>query len=170
MYWPEDAHLWKQPEPRADGGCINEECCGTRRNLFIDEHGGNTVCDLCGTVQSTHQNIVYAEEKRTFGEDKDGEKGGDHRRTSVVMDRKLADLSKPPAGKKTIVAPPTLALVAAIDQSSLPASHPASQSGDDCSSVSSVSTEESEESDGDGDADKVRWQLQQPALQWGTTR
>ena len=85
-------------DPPADGRCINKECCGERRDIFADNHGGTDVCQLCGTVQSMYSTIVYEEDKRTFGEDKDGEKGADHRRTSAVINRDLSDLSKPLPG------------------------------------------------------------------------
>ena len=72
-----------------DGRCINEECCAAPRDIFADDHSGTNVCQLCGMVQSMYSTIVYEEDKRTFGEDKDGEKGADHRRTArLVRDRR----------------------------------------------------------------------------------
>ena len=178
MFWPEDAHLIKRhPERALGGGCINEECCGTRRDIVTDHHAGTDVCTLCGIVQSTHSAIVYEEDKRTFGQDKDGEKGADNRRTSAVMDRDLSDLSKPLPGKRLVKAPlaysaPTVEAVAAVAAASPPL--PTAGALDDTSSVSSVSTEESDddESDGEGDpnVDRVRWKLKMPVMQWGTTR
>ena len=142
--------------------------------FFADNHGGTDVCQLCGTVQSMYSTIVYEEDKRTFGEDKDGEKGADHRRTSAVINRDLSDLSKPLPGfrRATLSARPDL-------ESNVEA--PVAYSAPTVEAMGAVaaalrtqleeSSEEAEsDGEGEGNTERMRWKLKVPVLQWGTTR
>lgn len=59
------------------------ECsnCFTVGKFYLDPHGGLRVCSSCGAVKDR---AFVDDEVVGRGEDKDGEKGEDRRRTSVV--------------------------------------------------------------------------------------
>lgn len=143
MFWPEEYKHIRHATPSEDGSCINEDCWGKRRDIVQDTPNGTCLCQICGTVQYKHQSIVYDEEKRSFGQDKDGDKGVDNRRTSVV--HATLDLSK--------LAKP---LQAAAPDAEMPAQ------------TAFVTTEDEDEEGGEDD--RIKWKLKTPVMNWGLSR